>query len=144
MSQSYICFYANIFRWETVVSFDRVWCGVVWRGVAWCGVVWRGVVWCGVARCSMILWGAMWRGFWSTYACLQVTCTTHQVVVKCEDIVKLTKGKTARVIPNAIQITTRYAVPSLIINFSPFISLINILLLILCFKVSQLIFNIYI
>jgi len=34
-------------------------------------------------------------------------CYASKVVVKTKDIVKLTKEKTARVIPNAIQICTR-------------------------------------
>lgn len=77
LSENWICFYSNIFRWETLVSaLHPSSSSLTDQGLTSC---------CGFD--------------FDVCVCVQLT-------VRLKDICSMTKEKTARLIPNAIQLST--------------------------------------
>jgi len=60
-----------------------------------------------IAFCFIYIWCCFLHFFKGCFVSRTLILTCWQLTIRCKDIVKVTKEKTARVIPNAIQICTK-------------------------------------
>lgn len=81
ITQNWICFYANIFRWETMVNniSKRILC-----------------------LSTLYIFGGLFILILFSFFYISFI----QLTIRCDNIKAITKEKTARVIPNAVQILT--------------------------------------